>query len=277
MSDANVPDRVRVLLVEDNDGDAFLVEHALRGSVEPAFHLQRAQDLDEARALLLSDAIDVVLLDLGLPDSSGPPTLMALRDASATAAMVVLTGADDDALARACIELGAQDYVGKNEMTAHHLRRVIGYALSRIREIQTREAQMRELRRNLAELRAISNAGVTTGVTARLAGLGPLAEREPEAFAVLAREYGVVIETFSTEEPDGRVRRLVSRTATRIGNLGGGPRDVVDVHLAALEGLRATHNFARVEAFTVMGRQVLVETMGNLVDYYRIGVRTTTD
>ncbi|MEZ4241020.1 MAG: response regulator [Myxococcota bacterium] len=271
---------VRVLLLEDSDGDAFLVQHALESSERGVrYQVDRAARLGKAREKLAAERYDIVLVDLRLPDSAGLDTVVAVREAAGNTPIVVLTIAEDDDLARSCIELGAQDYVGKNEMTPHQLRRVLGYALSRAREARVREAEIRELQRTLVHLKSISSAGSSTSITARLAGLGPLQQREPEAFEVLKNEYTVLLDAYLDEATldKSRPRWLMGRMATRIGNLGAGPRDLIDLHVAALEALIAGVVHTRAQFVSVEGRVMALEMMGHLVDYYRLGVRFGSD
>src|SRR5580658_9425462 len=102
------PDQVPVLLVEDDDGDALLVEELLR-EVEAAVVVQRARSLTQAKNLV-SDAA-CVLLDLGLPDSQGLNGLRQLLAQEPEAAIVVLTGEANEHLGEQAVRAGAQDYL----------------------------------------------------------------------------------------------------------------------------------------------------------------------
>ena len=123
-------EQVRILLVEDDDGDAFLIEELLReagGGVE----VQRARLLADARKLV-PDAT-CLLLDLGLPDSTGLQGLRSLLRQDPDATIVVLTGLADEYLGEEAVRAGAQDYVVKGDVTGKMLRRVISYAVERRR------------------------------------------------------------------------------------------------------------------------------------------------
>ena len=148
-------DPVRILLVEDDDGDALLVEELLR-DVDAPVVLKRARSLGQATALV-SDAA-CVLLDLGLPDSQGLQGLRQLLRLEPEAAIVVLTGQASEHLGEQAVRAGAQDYLVKGEVAGSMLHRVIRYAVERRR---AEEAQ-RELR--IAQLLAQENARLERGL-----------------------------------------------------------------------------------------------------------------
>jgi serine phosphatase RsbU (regulator of sigma subunit) len=148
-------DQVQVLLVEDDDGDALLVEELLL-EVGAAVIVQRARSLTQAKVLLADAAC--VLLDLGLPDSQGLNGLRQLLQADPEAAVVVLTGEADEYLGERAVRAGAQDYLVKGEVAGHMLDRVIRYAVERRR---AEEAQ-REL--HAAKIHAQENARLARGL-----------------------------------------------------------------------------------------------------------------
>jgi serine phosphatase RsbU (regulator of sigma subunit) len=123
-------EQVRILLVEDDDGDAFLVEELLR-EAGVGVGVQRARLLADARKLVRDAAC--VLLDLGLPDSQGLEGLRQLLRQEPDVAVVVLTGLADEYLGEEAVRAGAQDYLVKGEVTGKLLLRVIRYAMERRR------------------------------------------------------------------------------------------------------------------------------------------------
>ncbi|WP_157440682.1 PP2C family protein-serine/threonine phosphatase [Actinokineospora inagensis] len=135
-------DVVRVLLVEDDAGDALLVEELL-ADVNAPIRLTRAHSLAEAQPLLAGQ--DCVLLDLGLPDASGLQALRRLEDAGGGVAVVVLTGLADEQQGVAAVAAGAQDYLVKGQVDGDLLSRVIRYAVERARSEEI-QRQLREER-----------------------------------------------------------------------------------------------------------------------------------
>jgi CheY-like chemotaxis protein len=122
---------VRVLLVEDNPDDAYLLRDALRKAPHDAFQVVHVGLLAEALRSLASDAYDVVLLDLDLPDSHANDSFYKIHSARAHVPVVILTGLGDDAMAVEMVRLGAQDYLPKDEVTPPLLARCIRYAIER--------------------------------------------------------------------------------------------------------------------------------------------------
>ncbi|MEU7479633.1 SpoIIE family protein phosphatase [Lentzea sp. NPDC042327] len=121
---------VRVLLVEDDDGDAVLVEALLEEANAP-FQLTRARTLAEAETLL-ADA-ECVLLDLGLPDSHGLNGLHRLLGIPRAPAIIVLTGLDDEGEGIDAVAAGAEDYLVKGQVDGELLLRGVRYAVERRR------------------------------------------------------------------------------------------------------------------------------------------------
>ncbi len=160
MSGNQGPGGKTVLVVEDNPGDAHLVSLYLREETRVPFHVLQASRLSEALVCLAVTPVDVVLLDLSLPDSFGLDTLARLRDAHPAIPVVVLTGTNDEALALDALRQGAQDYLVKGEGGSDLVRRAVRYAIERSRVDQ-------ELRRSEAQFRAVfANAGIGVVLTA---------------------------------------------------------------------------------------------------------------
>jgi DNA-binding response OmpR family regulator len=104
----------RVLLVEDNPGDARLVEILLsEGDRSSTFEVTHVGRLDEALESLDRSDFDVILLDLSLPDSSGLETVNRMREVACEVPVVVLSGQDDEEIALQAMQGGAEDYLVK--------------------------------------------------------------------------------------------------------------------------------------------------------------------
>ncbi|MCX7178759.1 MAG: EAL domain-containing protein [Proteobacteria bacterium] len=129
----NTSSPCRILLVEDDPGDAHLVRQALRSVPGAQFDITWVTSLAEARQQLQEHPPEVLLLDLSLPDSSGLATVKAGRQAAGTLPLIVLTGHDDTSFALQTLEAGAQDYLVKGNFDSDALVRAIRYAISRAR------------------------------------------------------------------------------------------------------------------------------------------------
>jgi Flp pilus assembly CpaE family ATPase len=122
---------LQILLVEDNPGDALLVQEMLSDADAGVFEMRRAASLLEGLDALAERSADVVLLDLNLPDSHGLETFSSLRKHAPEIPVVLLTGHDDDSLALSAVEEGAQDYLVKDRLEPETLLRAVRYAVVR--------------------------------------------------------------------------------------------------------------------------------------------------
>jgi serine phosphatase RsbU (regulator of sigma subunit) len=154
-SDPHPDDRLRVLLIEDDEADAFLVSELL-AEVEAAIDLVVAPSMAEAKARLHD--VDCVLLDLGLPDASGLEGLQTLLHSGARVAVCVLTGIADEHLGAVAVSAGAQDYLVKGRVDGVLLSRAVRYAVER------RRADENALRLREAELRQAESARLERGL-----------------------------------------------------------------------------------------------------------------
>lgn len=157
----------RILLVEDDEDDAFLLQRALTKAAPGQFEISLAGTLDAARRSLLSSSFHVVLSDLSLPDSRGLDTFERIQEADPEVAIVVLTGIDDERLAVRALNEGAQDYLVKGKADGQALVRSMRYAIERNRsrrlekdntalagEIRARKLAQEQLERLAAQLEA---------------------------------------------------------------------------------------------------------------------------
>ena len=134
--------KMKVLLVEDSPSDAEFVRAALAEHNGTSFMVALALRLSDAIAQLHQTKMDIVLLDLGLPDSQGLPTLEQLYQVfGSDTAMVVLTSNEDEALGPQALQLGAQDFLNKKHITnGSALTRCLRYGYERKqREVMERQ------------------------------------------------------------------------------------------------------------------------------------------
>ncbi len=124
---------LQVLIVEDNDADAFIITEMVARARGLSAEVERVGRLDAALARLADGGIDLVLLDLSLPDSRGFETFTRLHLVVPDIPVVVMSASDDEELAIASVRHGAQDYLVKGQATAEALSRAIRYGLERHR------------------------------------------------------------------------------------------------------------------------------------------------
>lgn len=127
-----------ILLVEDNPGDARLVQEMLGELTSAAFEVHHVERLADAREKLMRNGSGCVLLDLSLPDANRLEALMQLRAAAPDVPIVILSGLQDELLAVKAVQEGAQDYLIKGRVDGDSLGRSISYAIERKQtEIET--------------------------------------------------------------------------------------------------------------------------------------------
>lgn len=148
--------RVSVLLVEDSPSDAQLIQHSLVRHNPMVFGIAHVERLDEALLRMESEQFHVVLLDLGLPDVTGIETLVRMSAEHPNIPVVVLTGADDEAISVEAIRRGGQDYLVKGRADGQTIANSIRYAIERKQsEIELRLLN-EELERRVAERTAVA-------------------------------------------------------------------------------------------------------------------------
>ena len=123
----------RILLIEDNPLDARLMAEMLADAGDTGYELQQTSLISSALQSLNDHEFDIVLLDLTLPDGKWSDTVERICSACLQVPVVVLTGLEDDAVALAAVQAGAQDYLVKGKVEGHEIRHAIRYAIERKR------------------------------------------------------------------------------------------------------------------------------------------------
>ncbi|MBO1330408.1 PP2C family protein-serine/threonine phosphatase [Streptomyces sp. VRA16 Mangrove soil] len=147
----------RILLVEDDAGDALLVEELLLDT-DLDHELAHCRTLGEARETLAAAPADCVLLDLHLPDASGVGAVTALLKAAGDAAVIVLTGLAESQAGVEALAAGAQDYLVKGKVEPELLQRAVRYAMHR------KQAERANANLQAGKLRAEENARLERGL-----------------------------------------------------------------------------------------------------------------
>ncbi|MEI6211317.1 MAG: response regulator [bacterium] len=140
---------IRVLLIDDDPIQHLILEKFLATAVAPAFRCRIASTLQEGWPRLAAGDVDVLILDLGLPECSGMEAFTQTQTRFPNLPIVVLTGQDDETLGMNLIHAGAQDYLVKGQVSATLLVRTLRYAMERKRLLL-------ELQQALAEIKTLS-------------------------------------------------------------------------------------------------------------------------
>ncbi|MTI57920.1 GGDEF domain-containing response regulator [Geosporobacter ferrireducens] len=122
---------IKLLLVEDNHGDARLITEILKEVSDIKFAITHVRRLEDACKILREENLDIALVDLGLPDSQGYETFLKIKQQSDEIPIILLTGLSCEDMAIRAVQEGAQDYLYKEEVTKEILIRSIQYAIER--------------------------------------------------------------------------------------------------------------------------------------------------
>ena len=149
---------IHILIVEDNPGDARLLQEYLKDVDVRAANIHHADSLCAARKCLSDQVIDLVLLDLNLPDSRGEETFVTFQKAFPALPLIILSGMKDETLALQAVREGAQDYLVKDQVESNLLKRSLAYALERKKmELEQRRAREAAEAANQAKSQFLAN------------------------------------------------------------------------------------------------------------------------
>jgi diguanylate cyclase (GGDEF)-like protein/PAS domain S-box-containing protein len=163
-----------LLLVEDNPGDARLLREMFNEQGSQNTEFTHVQCMRDAEKHLAEHAVDITVLDLGLPDAQGLEAVRRVRAAAPRVPLVVLSAMDDESLAAQALQEGAQDYLIKGQVDARGLMRALRYAIERkVME----EALFVEKERAQVTLNCIGEAVVCTDISGNITFLNLVAER----------------------------------------------------------------------------------------------------
>lgn len=135
-------------MIEDNLGDARLINEMLSETLSRQIKLEHVIRLSSGLEKIKEGGIDLVLLDLGLPDSTGLDTLLSVRSEEERIPIVVLTGLEDEELGITAVKMGAQDYLNKMQINGSLLSRSIRYAIERQKAEEENREYLIELQKN---------------------------------------------------------------------------------------------------------------------------------
>jgi diguanylate cyclase len=169
------PLRRTLLAVEDNAGDARLLREMLNEQDVNNTTLLYATNMTEAEELLAIHTVDIILLDLGLPDAQGLDAVRRARAAAPRLPLIVLTGLDDEGIAGQALQEGAQDYIIKGQIDTRGLLRALFYAVER--------KKLEETAQRALEISHLAEHDFLTGLPNRLL----LNQRIAHAVALAAR------------------------------------------------------------------------------------------
>jgi PAS domain S-box-containing protein len=171
---------IKLLLIEDNPDDARLIIRKLERSANTRFAITRVKNLHDGLEYLARHETDLVLSDLGLPDSHGLDTVTKILLEAPNVPLVVLSGFDDEAIAIRAVKSGAQDYLVKGHLEGPQIERSLSYAIERAwlqRELEQHTQEICSIQANLLKiLENNADAIVVVGRDKRILFANPAVE-----------------------------------------------------------------------------------------------------
>ena len=149
------PEKITILIIEDNPGDVRLIKEVLAETNGGAFDLKYADRLSDGLKKISENTVDIVLLDLSLPDSAGLETITGFSEKNKDIPLIILTGTAELDVAKRALGIGAQDYLVKGQFDSATLSRSIRYAIER-KKIEA------EIKENLSKLKRTFDQTITT-------------------------------------------------------------------------------------------------------------------
>jgi DNA-binding response OmpR family regulator len=259
----------RILLIEDNPDHVHLLKRFLRESSR----ITHADTLAAGIELHAVEPFDVTILDLTLPDSRGIQTLTRFRKAVSESPVIITTGDENEETAIQSLRMGAQDYLVKGTINGDMFNRAVRYAVERQR-LAKKLSESRERERRLREMKTLTrlSADPEARITAETFGELSLQKRYPDIYEQLIKRYQALLET-ALEAQSFQVETTLTEDlralAEKLGYLRALPRDVVNIHTAAMEGRTEGSNPERTTGYLEEGRLMVLELMGHLAAYYR--------
>ncbi len=287
-----------VLLVEDSSTSALLAQTVLSETLAGAahsYHLIHVETLAAALEALNNNTFDVILLDLNLPDSSGSATLSKVLAESPTAAVVVLTATDDEALGLNALKAGAQDYLIKDETYPKLLKRAISYAHERsLVEQAMRRARNKAEQANRAkseflssmshEFRTPMNAILGFGQMMKFDTASPLAEKHSEYVDIILRSGDHLLDLINDTLDLARIESGTAEISLEPLSFPSEALSCVDLisPLAEKRGIKIYNNvpdkgLPAILADSTRIKQVLINLLSNGVKYNSEGGDLTLD
>jgi Flp pilus assembly CpaE family ATPase len=259
-----LPNPVRVLLVEDNRIEARQTQQWLANAREMTFEVETVDRLATALERLSRGGIDIVLLDLNLPDSRGLETFDTLYEQVVEVPVVVLTGEHDEEIGIVAVEKGAEDYLVKQQVDPLRLPRVLQFAVAR------RGVHLEQLKKSLggASARYLGFVGAKGGVGTTTVALNvavALAKRSKSVILAEIRPSPGSLARSLRQEPSSGLRTLLELPPERLGD-----RQIEDVlchgpaRIQILFGPQPGESYDPIDPEQV---QAVVKGLGRLADF----------
>ncbi|MFY9153276.1 MAG: response regulator [Prolixibacteraceae bacterium] len=264
---------IRLLIIEDDPDDLLFLKENLGDSEHSKYNISATENLTKAAELLASGEFDLILLDLGLPESKGLETLSLMQKYIRNIPLIVITGlADEDTGAKA-VQMGAEDYLVKGTMSPALLSRSIRYAIERF-SLSAELQKAKQLKKQEAELQTLDSLerSGSSKITGQSLGIKSLNEHSPGTFRSFVEKLGEIMDK-SVETRAYRVDYDLTADlralADDLGFAFANPQDVVEVYSVALKDKMQAATYEASQVYLEEGRILLLKMMGYLLSFYR--------
>ncbi|MCG6551551.1 MAG: response regulator [Candidatus Magnetominusculus sp. LBB02] len=264
---------INLLIIEADAKEAARIEALLAEKASVNIKVDHADSFSQASLKLSQCSVDIVLLDLMLPDSELLNTYSIVQFLIPEKPIVILSKAeDDDFVAQTAVSMGAQDCLAKGTFDGHSLLRSLLYAIERNRlrmdmlKIQYEHGHSLELK-SLERLSGSSRSAITS----QMLGKSSLRESSVETFNNFVTKYCEILDAAVEQriyKTENQIQDDLLSLSEQLGFLKSGPRDVVEIHSESLKLKLNEVNMAKAQLYLEEGRFIVLELMGNLVTYY---------
>jgi DNA-binding response OmpR family regulator len=257
---------MRVLLIEDNEDDAHFIREMLAERKSAVIELEWADQLGRGLTRLTEDKIDVVLLDLSLPDSHGLPTFDKVLAHRPGLPIVVLTGLDDEEMAIHAVRKGAQDYLVKGRLDSERLVQAMRYAVERHHRAESAPSPAKD-RQGPPTILLVDDEDLIREVATKILrshGYTVLEAEDGNACLKIAQEYPgpihlLVIDMFM---PGMNGREVADHLVTlrermKVLYMSGYPNEAILNHCGLYPGIVFVHKPFNAEALLRKVREIL--------------------
>jgi len=260
---------LKVLLIEDNPADARLFLKMLSEDSASRFDITVKETLKDGLVVLHDEMFDAVFIDLNLPDCMGLGTLHAVLECQETMPVIALTGINDDELGSQAIKDGAQDYLPKDDLTPSGLIRSLRYSVERKKLVLQLYQKAQKAQQEIEELGKITQLVQAPSANHNDSSLISFSSVRVQQ---LVTQYGRILNKAVSEQihkTENRHTVLLKELIGQLGSLKARPKDIIKIHLLAIDEVsRSDYEFSE-SAYFEEGRMLLLESIGELASFYR--------
>lgn len=258
----------KLLLIEDDAASRSLLTRMIARFEAPSFEVTAAESLTAALPEIMSGDASLILVDLGLPESTGIPTIDRVRALAKDTPIIACTGSAG--LGVACIEAGATDYLHKDHLTPTTVRRSLVFALERHH-------------RRLAEQLRASIARDGALVDRQSWGPAPAQDEvalgvgTPGVRGILDEAYGGLLDVYASWVAGAtRVPRAsLDAVAATFGAVRASSTDLTECHTRTMRRLRDTRSEVEISDYVAAGRELGLDLLARLAEHYRVSAGGT--